>query len=134
MDLCISSIYRNTAVSCDPEPVRQRSSNSCHGTLLPVQLRDFVFCPFTLTSTSSRQGDGGLQGIVPSVAALTSRSTWNQSENCVPILVTVRLYRDLQLDVFVFRPFTRPSIRSADAGIQGIMPSALTLTSRSTWD
>jgi hypothetical protein len=38
---------------------------------------------------------------------LTSRSTRNQRGNCTPILTTVHLHCILQLDVFVFCPFTR---------------------------
>jgi hypothetical protein len=62
------------------------------------------------------------------------RSTWNQRGNCNPILATVRLYRILQLDAFVFCPFTRTSIRPVDTGIQYITPSRLptTLGFRST--
>jgi hypothetical protein len=35
----------------------------------------------------------------------------------------VRLYRSLQLDVFVFYPLTLAASRQGDAGIQGILPS-----------
>jgi hypothetical protein len=38
------------------------------------------------------------------------------------------------LDVFVFCPFTRTSIRPVDAGIQDILPFVITLISRSTWN
>jgi hypothetical protein len=44
----------------------------------------------------------------------------------------MRLYRILQLDVFVFCPFTRTSSRPVDAGIQEILPSIITLHFRST--
>jgi hypothetical protein len=59
-------------------------------------------------------------------------STRNQRGNCIPILTTVRFYRILQLDVFVLSPFTRTSSRPVDAGIQNMMPSSPTPTSRST--
>jgi hypothetical protein len=65
---------------------------------------------------------------------LSIRSTWDQLDNCDPILVTVRLYRILYLDDFVFFPLTRMSSRPVDARIRGIMPSVPTMLSRSTWD
>jgi hypothetical protein len=55
----------------------------------------------------------------------------NQRGNCGPILATVRI---LQLLIFVYCPFTPTSIRSADDGIQDLLPSVITLTSRSTRD
>jgi hypothetical protein len=97
-----------------------------------LQLEVFVFCPWT--RTSSRQGDAGIQDLVPSLITLTFRSTRNQRGNCDPILVTVRLYRFLQLEVFVLCPFTRTSIRLVDAVLQGTMPSLITLIFRSTWN
>jgi hypothetical protein len=71
---------------------------------------------------------------MPSVIRLLCRSTWNQRGNCGPILDTVHSYRILQLSHFVFCSCTRTrtSIRLVDAGIQGIMPSAITLCLRST--
>jgi hypothetical protein len=45
----------------------------------------------------------------------------------LPPAHTVHLYRLLQLDVFVCCPFTRASTRSADAGVQDIIPSFITL-------
>jgi hypothetical protein len=95
-----------------------------------LQLDVFVFCPFT--RTSSHLVDAGIQDIVPSVPAPLFRSTRNQHGNCTPILPTVRLYRILQLAVFVFCPFTRTFIREIDAGIQDIVPSSITLLFRST--
>jgi hypothetical protein len=65
---------------------------------------------------------------------LIIRSTWEQRSNCDPILVTVREYRTLQLDVFEFCPYTRTSIRPGYAGIQGLAPSVMALTIRSTWN
>jgi hypothetical protein len=73
-----------------------------------LQLDIFAFSPSTLTPT--RLVDGGTQDMMPFVPALWSRSTWNQLGNCTPIFVTVRLYRILQLDVFVFCPFTHTPI------------------------
>jgi hypothetical protein len=63
------------------------------------------------------------------------RSTWDQRGNCGPILVTVSLYRILQLDVFVISPFsgfTLRSIRFVNTVLQGIIPSSRVLHFRST--
>jgi hypothetical protein len=69
--------------------------------------------------------------MIPSHFALTFRSTRNELGNCNPILVTVHLYRFLQLKVFVFYPCTLTSTRQGDAGIQDITPSLVNLTFRS---
>jgi hypothetical protein len=77
----------------------------------------------------SSKGISGRQRVhvsLPSIPTLLSRSALNQRDNCSPILVTVLLYRSFQLDIFVFFPFTSTFIHSVDAGIQDIMPSALT--------
>jgi hypothetical protein len=74
-----------------------------------VQLNVFGSRPFTLAPT--RPADAGSQGIMPSTLTLISRSTRNPSANCDPILATMRLYRILQLAVFVFCPFTLASSR-----------------------
>jgi hypothetical protein len=50
----------------------------------------------------------------------------------MPILATMDLHRILQLGVFVRTPFTGTYSRPVNAGMQGIMPSATTLNSRST--
>jgi hypothetical protein len=115
----------NKSGNCDPIPATVRLYRV-------LQLAVFIFCPFT--RTSRRQSDAGSQGIMPSLATLYFRSTRNQCGNCSPILATVRLYRILQLTVFYWCPFTRTFIRSADAGIQGMMPSVATLYFRSTWN
>jgi hypothetical protein len=94
------------------------------------QLAVFVLCP--IARTSIRPADAGIQDTMPSVTTLIFRSTWYQCGNCTPILVTVHLYRILQLAVFVFCSFTRTSRRPVDARIQALMPSAITLTFRST--
>jgi hypothetical protein len=95
-----------------------------------LQLAVFDGCPFTLACTHS--ADAGIQDIVPSDATLISRSTRNQHGNGTPILATMRLYRLLQLAIFVFCPFTRTFIHPVDAGIQDIVPSLITLYLRST--
>jgi hypothetical protein len=69
---------------------------------------------------------------MPSATTLKSRSTWNQRGNFIPILATVRLYRILQLAVFVCCPIALRSSRQGDAGIQDVLPSTQTLTSRLT--
>jgi hypothetical protein len=66
------------------------------------------------------------------VTALSLRLTWNQRGYCNPILATVLSYGILQLDVLVFFPFARTSL--VDVGFQSIMSSAMTLSSRSTWN
>jgi hypothetical protein len=63
---------------------------------------------------------------LPSFRTLTYRSTPNQRGNFSPALAAVRLYRILQLDVFVFWPCTRTPRRLVDAGIQDIVPSVFT--------
>jgi hypothetical protein len=68
------------------------------------QVDVFVFYPFTITSIPPV--DAGIQGR-PSVTTLSFRSTRNQRGNCGPILATVRLYRILQVEVFLFCPMTR---------------------------
>jgi hypothetical protein len=90
-----------------------------------LQLDVFVFCSYTRTSI--RPGYAGIQGLAPSVMALSFRSTRNQRGNCSPILATVRLYCILQLVVFIFCPYPNTFSRQADVGIQGIMPSVTTL-------
>jgi hypothetical protein len=60
------------------------------------------------------------------------RSTRNQRSDCTPILATVRLYRILELDVFVFCPLTRTCHRRVDARDQAVMLSGTTLTFQST--
>jgi hypothetical protein len=55
-----------------------------------------------ITRASTRPVDAGIQDILPSVFTLTFRSTRNHRGNCSPILATVRFYRNLQLDVFIF--------------------------------
>jgi hypothetical protein len=62
----------------------------------------------------------------PSIRTLFLRSTRNQRCNRGPMLVTVRLYRTLQLDVFVFSPFTSTSSRSANTRSQDIIPPSVT--------
>jgi hypothetical protein len=69
---------------------------------------------------------------LPSFRTLTYRSTPNQRGNFSPALAAVRLYRILQLDVFVFWPCTRTPRRLVDAGIQDIVPSVFTKKNRST--
>jgi hypothetical protein len=64
---------------------------------------------------------------LPSFPTLFFRSIRNQRGNCDPTLVTVRLYRALQLADFVFSPFTLAFIRPGDTEIQDIMPSVATL-------
>jgi hypothetical protein len=91
-------------------------------------LSSTTHCPFSL-KTHPVDGDAEIQDTIPSVITLSFRTTRNQGSNCVPILTTVRLYRILQLGVFVF---TRTSSRQGDAGIQDIMPSLITLSFRST--
>jgi hypothetical protein len=49
-----------------------------------------------------------LQEIIPSIATLSFRSTRDQNGNFITIIATVRAYQSLQLDVFLFCPFTRP--------------------------
>jgi hypothetical protein len=95
-----------------------------------LQLTVFNRCPFTLASTCSV--DVGMQDIMPSMTTLYFRSTRNQRGNYDPIFATVCLYRILQLDIFNCCPLTLAYICQVDVGIQGIVPSALTLTSRST--
>jgi hypothetical protein len=123
-------------------PLISRSTRNQHGNCIPIlatvylyrilQFSVFIFCP--CTRTSSRQGDTGIQDIVPSAITLISRSTWNQRGNCSLILATVHSYCILQFAVFIFCPCTRTSSRQGDAGIQGILPSVITLFLRSTWD
>jgi hypothetical protein len=96
-----------------------------------LQLAVVDCCPLT-NHTFIRPTDAWIQGIPPSVVTLSVRSTWNQRGDCDPILATVRSYRILQLGVFVFFPCSRTSIYSVDAGIQFIVPSGVTLSSRST--
>jgi hypothetical protein len=117
-----------------------RSTRNQHGNCKPIlatvrlysilQLAVFVWRPRTHTLIHSV--DVGNQDIMPSALTLTSCSTRYQRGNCNPILVTVRLYRLLQLAVFVCCPFTRTFILPVDAGIQDIAPSVATLISRST--
>jgi hypothetical protein len=71
---------------------------------------------------------------MPSLATLYFRSTRNQQGNCLPILVTLRWYRILQLLVFVCCPFTRACRRPVDARFQVLMPSVATRCFCSTWD
>jgi hypothetical protein len=104
---------RDQRGNCDPVIVTARFH-------CILQLAVFVFCPFT--RTSSAQGDAWIQGIMSSAPTLFFRSTWNEHGNCGPILVTVHLYRILQLAVFVFYPCTHKSIRPVDAGILDILP------------
>jgi hypothetical protein len=87
-----------------------------------------------LTRTSSRQGDAGIQGIIPSIPTLLCRSTRNQCGSFGPILAIVRLYCILQLAVFVFCPFTLASTRPVDAVLQDAMPPATTLYFRPIWN
>jgi hypothetical protein len=63
----------------------------------------------------------------PHYAKLPSRSTWHERGDCIPILRIAHLFRIFQLHIFVFCPCTRATIRSVDAGIQDILPSAMTL-------
>jgi hypothetical protein len=91
-----------------------------------------VFICYPGTRTSILPVDAGIQDLMPSTIALFSCATRNQCDYYTPILATVRLYSILQLAVFIFCSFTRAFIRSVDAGIQGGMPSTLTLTFRST--
>jgi hypothetical protein len=86
----------------------------------PHQLAVFDCCLITRASTLS--AGTGIQDITPSLITLTFRSTQNQRCNCDPILVTVRLHRILQLDVFVYCPSTRTCHRRVDVRDQDIMP------------
>jgi hypothetical protein len=97
------------------------------------QFADFLFC-LSDTRTFIRPVDAGMQDIHPSVIRLCFRSTLNQLGNCTPILATSRLCCILQLAVFDYCPFTRASSHQGDAGVLDFIPSALTLTSRSTRD
>jgi cell wall-associated NlpC family hydrolase len=83
---------------------------------------------------SSRQDDAGLQAglqdILPPVPALHFRTTRDERANCNPILVAVHFYRFLQVEDFLFCPFTSTS--SSHVGIQDTTPSITTLNFRST--
>jgi hypothetical protein len=113
-----------------------RSTGNQRGNILPIlatvrsyrllQLPVFECCP--TTRTCCRRVDVEVQSIMPSIAALVPRSTWDQRGNCLPIIGTVRWYRILQHLVFVICPMTRPCRRPADGRIQGIMPSTEALT------
>jgi hypothetical protein len=92
-----------------------------------LQLDVFDFFPCTLTSSHAR-----IQGIIPSAPTLNVRSTRNEQGNRDPILVTLRLYRMLQLAVLDSCPFTLAPTRSAAVGIQDIVPSMPALLLRST--
>jgi hypothetical protein len=92
----------------------------------------FVFCPCTRASILS--ANVGIQCITLSGPARLFRSTRNQRGNSNPILATVRLYRILQLAVFVFCPSNLVSTRSVDDRIQGNLPPVTTLPSPSTWN
>jgi hypothetical protein len=96
------------------------------------QLDNFVFCP--LTRTFIRSVDAGIQDIAPSVTTQYFRSTRDQRGNYGQTLATVRLYCILQLAVFVCCPWTHPSIRLVDSGMQESTPSIPTLDFRSTRD
>jgi hypothetical protein len=69
---------------------------------------------------------------MPSVTTLLFRSTWHEMGDFISTLAIVHFYRNPQLGVFVGCSVTGTSIRLGNAGIQGITPSADTLTSRST--
>jgi hypothetical protein len=73
--------------------------------------------------------------VVPSICAGTGHPmARNHSGNCDPTFLTVRVYRTLQLDVFVFSPFTPTSTRPVNSRIKDIAPSVVTLDFRSTRD
>jgi hypothetical protein len=92
--------------------------------------------PFSLMFSSSDYFPGRkycIRGILPSAPTLLFRSTRDQRGDYNRILATVRLYRMLQLDVFVFCPPTRPWRGRVDVVIQGTMlPSSATLLSPTT--
>jgi hypothetical protein len=71
---------------------------------------------------------------MPPLTTLVYRSTWHEASDCIPILAIVQLHRILQLGVFVWCPFTRTRSRLVNTGSQGIIPSRMTLLSRSTRD
>jgi hypothetical protein len=114
---------RNQRGNCDPILATMHLYRT-------LQLAVFICCPSTCASI--RLVDAGIQDTSPSFITLSFRSTRNQRGNGIPILATVRFYRILQLAVFVFCPCTRSSSRQGDAGIQEIIPSAITLFFRST--
>jgi hypothetical protein len=129
------SISHDTVFSFDLGRARHLRPNPCPRVFVPHP----SVCRFHLVSIyphtpSSSRVDARIQGIMPSATTLVTRSTKNQRGNRTPILATVRLYRVLQLAVFVFCPFTRTSIRPVDVRIQDTAPSHIRLMSRSTWD
>jgi uncharacterized protein YbaR (Trm112 family) len=60
------------------------------------------------------------------------RMTWDQHGDCLPIRPTVRSHSILQRFVFVCCPFARRNHHWVVVGDQGIIPSVITLLSRST--
>jgi hypothetical protein len=94
------------------------------------QLLDFVCCSFTFRCR--RRVDCGDEVIIPSVPALSFRSTRNQSGSCTPLLATVRLYSIFQLLDFVCCLFTHLCRHPVDVASLYVIPSILTLFSRST--
>jgi hypothetical protein len=91
----------------------------------------FVCCPFTLAC--DRLVTLGFQGTVPSMPTLLLfLSTRNQRDNRSPILAIVLLYCIFQLAVFFLCLFTLACDRLLALGVQGTVPSTLTLCFRST--
>jgi hypothetical protein len=91
----------NTVFAFGPELALQLHPNSCYRAfVLHPSACGFFFCPATLASP--RSAAAGIQDMLPSLSTLTFRSTRNQRGNCIPIVATVRLYRNriLQLGVF----------------------------------
>jgi hypothetical protein len=78
--ICFYTVY-----SFDTEPALHRIPILATVRLYCILQRAIFDCyPFTLAST--RQGDAGIQDIVPLLSTLLFRSTWNQRGNCDPTL------------------------------------------------
>jgi hypothetical protein len=117
-----------------------RSTGNQRGDCLPIlaivhaycilQLAVFFFCPFAFMCGRLVALAG--QGTVPSIQTLLFRSTRNQRGNCSPILAIVLLYCILQLAVFFFCPSTHMCGHLVALGVQGTVPSFITLLFCST--
>jgi hypothetical protein len=67
------------------------------------------------------------------IATRILRPTWHERGSCILMLVSVRLYRILKLDVFRRGPYAGMPSRPDNTGAQGVALSITTLKSRPTW-
>jgi hypothetical protein len=111
--------------------------NSCHRECVPHPSTCHIL-PYSIYLYAQARGllllEGFVGSLIPSVMTLLFRSTWHERCDCIPAILAIvnMLYCILQLAIFCRIPFTRTPRRLINSRIQGIMPPAVTVMSRST--